>query len=52
MGVDLMVATDEANESRLYAALSTLPDNAVRDLQPGELQKDNVIRVADETWST
>ena len=26
----------------------TLPDNAVRELQPGELQKYNVIRVGDE----
>jgi hypothetical protein len=25
-----------------------LPDNAVRELQPGELQEYNVIRVADE----
>jgi len=25
-----------------------LPDNAVRELQPGELQKHNVIRIGDE----
>jgi hypothetical protein len=48
MGVDLLVATDEANEARLYSALSTLPDNAARELHTGELQKYNVIRVADE----
>ena len=30
------------------SSLSTLPDNAVRELQPGELQKYNVIRVGDE----
>jgi hypothetical protein len=32
----------------VFAALATLPDNAVRDLQPGELQQYTVIRVADE----
>lgn len=46
--VDLMVASDGENEAKIFAALSTLPDNAVRELQPGELQKYNVIRVGDE----
>ena len=48
MDVDLMVATDAENEAKVFSALSTLPDNAVRELQPGELQKYNVIRVGDE----
>ena len=48
MDIDLMVANDRDNEARVFAALSTLPDNAVRELQPGELQQYNVIRVADE----
>jgi hypothetical protein len=48
MDVDLMVAVDPENEARIFSALSTLPDNAVRELQPGELQQYNVIRVADE----
>jgi len=48
MDVDLVVAADGDNESRVYSALSTLPDNAVRELQPGELQTYSVIRVADE----
>jgi hypothetical protein len=48
MDVDLMVAADRDNESRVFSALSTLPDNAVRELVPGELQQYNVIRVADE----
>lgn len=48
MVVDLIVAADRENESRVFSALSTLPDNAVRELQPGELQQYNVIRVADE----
>ena len=46
--VDLIVAADAENEAKVFAALSTLPDNAVRELQPGELQQYNVIRVADE----
>jgi hypothetical protein len=48
MDVDLIVASDETNESRVFSALATLPDNAVRELRPGELQQYNVIRVADE----
>jgi len=48
MDVDLVVAADAENESRVFSALSTLPDNAVRELRPGELQQYNVIRVADE----
>ena len=46
--IDLMVAVDPENEARVFSALSTLPDNAVRELKPGELQQFNVIRVADE----
>jgi hypothetical protein len=48
MDVDLIVAADRENEARVFSALSTLPDNAVRELQAGELQQYNVIRVADE----
>lgn len=48
MDVDLIVASDATNESRVFSALATLPDNAVRELRPGELQQYNVIRVADE----
>ena len=46
--VDLLVAADLENEAKVYSAFSTLPDNAVRELQPGELQQYNVIRVGDE----
>ena len=48
MDIDLIVASDLDNEAKVFSALSTLPDNAVRELQPGELQQYNVIRVADE----
>jgi hypothetical protein len=46
--VDLMVAVDAENEAKIYAALATLPDNAVRELQPGELARYTVVRVGDE----
>ena len=46
--IDLIVASDPENEQNVFAALATLPDNAVRELQPGELKRYNVIRVADE----
>ncbi len=46
--IDLIVAADLENEAKVFSALSTLPDNAVRELQPGELQLHNVIRVGDE----
>ena len=48
MEVDLIVAADAENEAKVFSALSTLPDNAVRELQPGELQQYNVIRIGDE----
>lgn len=48
MDVDLLVAADLENEAKVFSALSTLPDNAARELQPGELQKYNVIRIGDE----
>jgi len=48
MDVDLMVAADLENEAKVFSALATLPDKAVLELQPGELQKHNVIRIGDE----
>lgn len=48
MDVDLLVAGDSDNEARVFSALATLPDNAVRELQPGDLQQYTVIRIADE----
>ncbi|MEI8290193.1 MAG: hypothetical protein WCH99_12035 [Verrucomicrobiota bacterium] len=48
MDIDLIVASDLENEAKVFSALSTLPDNAVRELQPGELLQYKVIRVGDE----
>lgn len=48
MDIDLMVEATLENEARVFSALATLPDNAVRELNPGDLQKYNVIRIGDE----
>jgi hypothetical protein len=48
MDVDLVIATDAENERRVYKALESLPDKAVRELKPGETSRYTVIRVADE----
>lgn len=46
--VDLLIDPSLENEARVYAALTTLPDGCVRELEPGDVAKFNVVRVADE----
>lgn len=46
--LDLLVAVDRENAEKLLSALSTLPLNPIRELQPGELQQYEVIRVVGE----
>ena len=46
--IDLLIDTDLENEARVYEALATLPDGCVRELEPGEVEKYTVVRVADE----
>ena len=46
--LNLLIDTSAENESRVYQALATLPDRAVLELQPGELARYVVVRVADE----
>jgi hypothetical protein len=48
MDVDLLIASDRENESRVFRALESLPDKAVLQLNPGETEKYRVVRVADE----
>jgi len=48
MDVDLLIETGPENETRVFAALESLPDRAVRELQPGEVAEWAVVRVADE----
>ena len=46
--LDLIVATDPENEARVYRALECLPDQAVKELQPGEVSQYVVVRICDE----
>jgi len=46
--IDLLMATDPDNEARVFDALATLPDAAVRELTLGEVGRYTVVRVADE----
>jgi hypothetical protein len=48
MDVDLLVEAGADNEARVIEALMTLPDQAVREIKPGDLEELTVIRVADE----
>ena len=46
--IDLVVDTAAENESLVFEALESLPDRAVLELDPGDVAKYNVVRVADE----
>lgn len=46
--VDLIIAADLDNEARVFDALATLPDRCVLELDPGDVAKYTVVRVADE----
>jgi hypothetical protein len=48
MDIDLLIATGEDNEARVFRALMHLPDHAVQELTPGEVGDYVVVRVADE----
>jgi|ERR1043166_2181528 hypothetical protein len=48
MDVDLVVETGAENERRIIEALMTLPDQAVREINPGDVAEFGVVRVADE----
>lgn len=46
--VDLVIDPSLENEAKVFAALATLPDGCVRELEAGEVGKYLVVRVADE----
>ena len=48
MDVDLLVETGPDNEKRVIQGLMTLPDQAVREVKPGDIEEFGVVRVADE----
>src|SRR5436190_21552243 len=46
--IDLLIDAALENEAKVYHALDILPDRAVNDLDPGDVAKYSVVRVADE----
>ena len=46
--IDLLIESGIENEEKIKKALSYLPDNAVNDISPGDINKYSVVRVADE----
>jgi hypothetical protein len=46
--IDLLVDTSPDNEARVFDALRSLPDQAVNELDAGDIEKFTVVRVADE----
>lgn len=46
--VDLIIAADLENEAKVFKALESLPDQCVKELDPGDVSKFVVVRVADE----
>jgi hypothetical protein len=46
--IDLLVDTASENERRVFEALRILPDKAVNHLDPGDVERFTVVRVADE----
>jgi hypothetical protein len=48
MDIDVLIEATLENEARVIAAVSRLPDGAARELEPGEIARYVVVRVADE----
>ncbi|MBN8422021.1 MAG: hypothetical protein J0L73_24105 [Verrucomicrobia bacterium] len=46
--VDVIIDTTPENEAKVFKSLEILPDKAVLHLEPGEVEKYTVVRVADE----
>jgi hypothetical protein len=48
MDIDLLVDCSPENDTLVRKALETLPDQAVLELEPGEIERYQVVRVCDE----
>jgi hypothetical protein len=48
MKIDFVIDTSLENEALVYQALESLPDQAVKELNPGEVSQYSVVRVGDE----
>ena len=46
--IDLLIDSSRENEAKVFRALESLPDQAVLLLDPGDVKKYTVVRVADE----
>ena len=46
--IDLLIDPALENEARVFEALRSLPDKAVNQLEPGDVEKFVVVRVSDE----
>src|SRR3954451_13731573 len=46
--IDLLVDASLENEERVFKALEALPDKVVLELEPGDVERYTVVRVADE----
>ena len=46
--IDLLIDPAPDNEALVFEALRILPDQAVKDLEPGDVSRFTVVRVADE----
>jgi hypothetical protein len=46
--IDLLIEGSRENQTKVQKALSYLPDNAVREMQPTDLDEFTVVRIADE----
>lgn len=48
LDVNLIIDSSPENEAKVYRALESLPDQAVLDLDPGDVAKFTVVRIGDE----
>ncbi len=46
--IDLLIEPSQENQERVRAAMMNLPDQAVKDVQPDDLENYVVVRVGDE----
>lgn len=46
--IDLLIEVSQENQVKVRTALMTLPDQAVRDVQPDDIERYMVVRIADE----
>ena len=46
--IDLLIDASRENQQKVKAALLSLPDQAAKDIEPGDIEEYAVIRIADE----